>query len=96
LGGVGVEEAPVVVGHADVVAVEVVGAFLCVAGVAEGGADVAVFVAVVEYGGGCGAADGARPPGHFAGGAGFSAEDRVQVAFEFLVVRAQGDGRTGS
>lgn len=64
--GVGVEEAGVAVRHADVVAVQVVGAFLCVAGLADRGADVAVFVAVVEHGGGRGAADGARPPGHLA------------------------------
>jgi hypothetical protein len=38
-----------VVGHADVVAVQVVWSFLCVAGVTDGGADVAVFVTVVEH-----------------------------------------------
>lgn len=59
--GVGVKEACVVVGNTDVVAVQVVGAFLCVAGVADRGADVAVLVAVVQYGGGCGAADNASP-----------------------------------
>ncbi len=91
---VGLEEAPVAAGDADVVVVQVVGALQCVAGRADWGADVAVFVAVIQHSSRRRTADGAHPSGHLAGNTRLAAQHRVQLTSQLPRIRALRDGWT--